>query len=141
MSERGHEVDSLDLPDRPTQPLLVRAVMQGRRHACPCGAAAVPAAPARLHWGRSSQRAVRMAHRTPKLSSQRAVRMAHRTPNPASTPAPNALPACCPPACPQLADWNYDGYTDVLLVTKDGIWAWAQVGAGRREMRGHGLLR
>ncbi|KAL4452779.1 hypothetical protein ABPG75_008441 [Micractinium tetrahymenae] len=27
----------------------------------------------------------------------------------------------------QLADFNFDGYTDVLLVTQDGIWAWAQV--------------
>ncbi len=28
---------------------------------------------------------------------------------------------------PQLADFNFDGYTDVLLVSHDGIWAWAQV--------------
>lgn len=27
----------------------------------------------------------------------------------------------------QLADFNFDGYTDVLLVSTDGIWAWAQV--------------
>ncbi|PRW61178.1 FG-GAP repeat-containing isoform B [Chlorella sorokiniana] len=32
------------------------------------------------------------------------------------------------PAMPlQLADFNFDGYTDVLLVSTDGIWAWAQV--------------
>ncbi|KAL4855412.1 Importin-5 [Chlorella vulgaris] len=33
-----------------------------------------------------------------------------------------------PPVMPlQLADWNFDGYTDVLLVSGDGVWAWAQV--------------
>lgn len=28
----------------------------------------------------------------------------------------------------QLADFNFDGYTDILLVSHDGIWGWAQVG-------------
>lgn len=27
----------------------------------------------------------------------------------------------------QLADFNFDGYTDVVLVSQDALWAWAQV--------------
>jgi hypothetical protein len=45
------------------------------------------------------------------------------------------LPACLPLVCPplralQLADFNFDGYTDVMMVSQDGIWGWAQVGWG-----------
>ena len=32
---------------------------------------------------------------------------------------------------PQLADFNFDGYTDVVLVSQDALWAWAQVGSYR----------
>ena len=32
----------------------------------------------------------------------------------------------------QLADFNYDGYTDVILVSHDGLWGWAQVRPGGR---------
>ena len=34
----------------------------------------------------------------------------------------------------QLADFNFDGYTDVLLVSHDGIWAWAQVRGWRARV-------
>lgn len=27
----------------------------------------------------------------------------------------------------QLADFNFDGYTDIMLVSQDGMWGWAQV--------------
>lgn len=42
---------------------------------------------------------------------------------PTHRPRPRITPT--PPI--QLADFNFDGYTDVLMVSREGIWGWAQV--------------
>jgi hypothetical protein len=48
-----------------------------------------------------------------------------------AAPRSTCLLLGCPPLrALQLADFNFDGYTDVMMVSQDGIWGWAQVGWG-----------
>lgn len=109
LSQSGDEVEAFDLPDEPAMPLQVRQ-SAGRRGSrgrwcaplyciAPCRGLAIPA-------------------------SRSAATRTRLTCTGSAAPYPINLTPMNPQ--PQLADFNFDGYTDVLLVSRDGIWAWAQ---------------
>lgn len=118
MSQSGEEVDAWDLPDEPAMPLQVgwggaqrSAVHPSAAHCILAGSLAcvrqrrplLPPCGHRLH--RLHQPAAGLTVPTDHIC----LLLRNQT-----------LPL-------QLADFNFDGYTDVLLVSTDGIWAWAQV--------------